>query len=235
MFNGIGSQPALAEAAFKLKEGEVGGPYKTDRGWHVIKVEGKKEESVRPFERVRQNIMRMISAQRSQDFYKDRLDDARKSLGVHADSTAIKGFVSQRKSARDLFNEAQVITAPEARITAYRALLEQYPESDVSPQAQFMIGFIYSEELKKYDEAEVAFRELLRRYPKAELGPSAEWMLAHMREDNAPPFIQDEPAQAADPAAARNPATPVRKIKPWSPPSRSDSSRTSQKGNLVKP
>jgi peptidyl-prolyl cis-trans isomerase C len=233
MFNSIGTQPALAEAAFALADGQVGGPYHTDKGWHVIKVEGKKDESVRPFERVRQNIMRMMSAQRSQDYYKERLEEARKSLGVRADSGAIKGFVSQKKSARDLFNEAQAITAPEARIAAYRSLLEEYPNSDVSPQAQFMIGFIYSEELKKYDEAEVAFRELLRRYPKAELAPSAEWMLAHMREENAPPFIQDD-SRAASPAPA-NPVNPVRKVKPWSPPPRADSTRSSQKGDLVKP
>jgi hypothetical protein len=234
VFNSIGSQPGLASEAFKLKEGDIAGPFKTDRGWHVIKVESKKEDSVRPFDRVRQNIMRMMSAQRSQDFYKDKLEDARKTLGVRPDSTAIKGFVSQQKSARDLFNEAQAITSPEARISAYRSLLEQHPDSDVSPQAQFMIGFIYSEELKNYDEATVAFRELLRRYPKAELAPSAEWMLAHMREENAPPFIQDEGDAPLPPGAKPAPMIPgARKIKAWSPPA--DSARTSSKGNLVKP
>lgn len=231
VFNSIGAQPALAEAAFALPDGGIGGPYKSDRGWHVIKVENKKDEGIRPFDRVRQNIMRTMSAQRSQDYYKERLDNARRSLGVRPDSNAIKGFVSQKKSARDLFNEAQAITAPEARITAYRELLAQDPDSEVSPQAQFMIGFIYSEELKNYDEAAVAFRELLRRYPKAELAPSAEWMLAHMREENAPPFVQD----GADEGAKAPAVTPaVRRLKPWSP-ARADSARESQKGQLVKP
>lgn len=236
-FASIGSQPALAEAAFKLNEGEIGGPYKTDRGWHLLKVENKKDESVRPFDQVRQMIVRQLSSQRSQDFYKNELDDARKTLGVKGDSAAIKGFVSQKKSARELFNDAQAITAPEARITAYRDLLQQFPDSEVSAQAQFMIGFIYSEELKNYDEAAVAFRELLRRYPTAELAPSAQWMLEHMREENAPPFIQmaDDSLSgapksvgksASSEAAPADPKNNPRKVKPWSPP---------PKGQAVKP
>ena len=75
---------------------------------------------------------------------------------------------------------------PRQRIAAYRKLLDEYPDSDVSPQAQFMIGFIHSEELKNYDEAEKAFRELLQRYPKSELAASAQWMVDHMRTEEAP-------------------------------------------------
>jgi len=38
-FASIGQQEELAEEAFKLEAGQIGGPIKTDRGWHVIKVE----------------------------------------------------------------------------------------------------------------------------------------------------------------------------------------------------
>ena len=232
-FGGLGPQPALAESAFTLEEGAIGGPYKTDKGWHVIKVDSKKAESVRPFDQVRQMIVRQMSSQRQQEFYKTRLDEARRELGVKPDSGAIKSFVSQKKSARDMFNEAQAITAADARIAAYRKLLEDYPDSDVSPQAQFMVGFIYSEELKNYTEAEQAFRELLKRYPKAELAPSAEWMLQHMREENAPPFISldaDSTVQAGTAAAQPNnrpePASRINRVKPWSPPVKADTSKT---------
>lgn len=211
VFASIGTQPALAEFAFAMKEGDVGGPVKTDRGWHVLKVEAKKEESFRPFDQVKPVILRQLSSQRSQDFYKQRLEQARKTLGVSPDSAAIKGFVSQKKSARDLFNEAQAAGPADVRIEAYKKLLADYPNSDVSPQAQFMIGFIYSEELKNFDEAEKAFQALLAKYPKAELASSARWMIAHMRSDDAPTFIQldgdslatdagePEPPKAANP------------------------------------
>ena len=65
-----------------------------------------------------------------------------------------------------------------------------------------MIGFIYSEELKDFDQADQAFRELLRRYPKAELASSAQWMIDHMRSEDAPTFINLD----ADSAATGEPA-----------------------------
>lgn len=191
-FATLGPQPALAESAFALGEGKVGGPYRTDRGWHLIRVDAIHPESTRPFDQVRQAIIRQLGSQQSQSFYQKRLDEARRSLGVAPDSTAIKSFLSQKKSARDMFNDAQAAGAPEQRIDAYRKLLVEYPDSDVSPQAQFMIGFVYSEELKNYEEAEKAFQALLRRYPKAELAASARWMIEHMREEDAPAFIELE-------------------------------------------
>jgi parvulin-like peptidyl-prolyl isomerase len=192
LFGSIGRQPALAESAFALGEGKIGGPYHTERGWHVIKVESIKAESTRPFEQVRGNIVSRISSRRQQEFYQSRLQEERRRLGVHADSSAIKSFVSQKKSAREMFNEAQNAGPAATRIEAYRELLRLYPSSDVSPQAQFMLGFIHSEELKDYEAAEKEFRELLRRYPKSELAASAQWMLEHMRTEDAPGFMNLE-------------------------------------------
>ncbi|MGH7731967.1 MAG: tetratricopeptide repeat protein, partial [Candidatus Eiseniibacteriota bacterium] len=84
--------------------------------------------------------------------------------------------------------------------------LQEYPESEVSPQAQFMVGFIYSEELRDFDEAEKAFHELLQRYPKSELADSARWMIEHMRTDDAPALMNvesDSSGRASD--ATRRP------------------------------
>lgn len=200
-FSALGTQPALAESAIALGEGKIGGPYKTDRGWHVIKVESVKPEGLRPFEQVRTFVVRQISQQRTQTYYQDQLAKTKAKLGVRADSTVIRSYISSRKSARDMFQEAQSAGAADARIAAYRAVVEQYPDADVSPQAQFMVGFIYSEELKNYDEAEKAFRALLAKYPKSELAPSAQWMVEHMRTEDAPPFLNLE----ADSSAAKSP------------------------------
>ncbi|HEY3217171.1 MAG TPA: peptidyl-prolyl cis-trans isomerase [Candidatus Eisenbacteria bacterium] len=191
-FGSLGSQPALAESAFAVGEGKIGGPFKTDRGWHVIKVESVRTESTRPFEQLAGTIMRQLGSKRSQEFYEKRLAETKASLGVRADSNAIHKFLAQKRSARDLFNEAQSAGPAAARIEAYRRLLEAYPSSEVSPQAQFMVGFIYSEELKDYDAAEKAFHELVDKYPKSELITSARWMLEHMRSEGAPDFMNLE-------------------------------------------
>lgn len=189
VFASIGAQPALAESAFALGEGKIGGPFHTDHGWHAIKVESVKLESTRPLDQVRPMILRQLASQRSQEYYKAKLDAARKSLGVTPDSNAIRGFVEQKKSARDMFREAQEAGPAAQRIDLYQRLLNDHPDSEVSPQAQFMIGFINSEELKNYDQAELAFRALLERYPKSELAASAQWMLDHMRSEDAPAFF----------------------------------------------
>lgn len=185
----MGPQPALAETAFAMTEGRVGGPVRSDRGWHLLKVESIRPESVRPFEQVKPTIQRQLSSAASQDYYKLRLDEARKSLGVTPDSAAIKSFVSQKKTAREQFKEAQEAGPAAQRILLYEKLLADYPDADVSPQAQFMVGFINSEELKNYEAAEKAFKTLLQKYPKSELTASAQWMLDHMRSEDAPPFL----------------------------------------------
>ena len=195
-FAAIGQQSALAESAFALgtagSPGVIGGPYRTDRGWHVIKVDAVKPESVRPFDQVKSLILRQLSQSRSQDFYKGRLAAEKSALKFSIDSVAVRDFLAQRKSAQELFREGQEAGAPTARIAAYRRLLQEYPESEVSPQAQFMVGFIYSEELRNHDEADKAFQELLRRYPNSELAESARWMIKNMRTEDAPAMMSVE-------------------------------------------
>jgi peptidyl-prolyl cis-trans isomerase C len=207
----LGRQPALAESAFALGGKALGGPYKSDRGWHVLKTDELKADDVRSFDQMRGAIQRQLGTQRSQDFYRDRLEQARKHLGVTPDSSAIKRYVSQKKDARELFKDAQEKGSPEERIAAYKQVLDVYPDSDVSAQAAFMLGFIYSEEIKNYDEAEKAFRTLLTRYPASELAPSAQWMVDHMRTEEAPAFIQtaaDSIKTSPEPTkASRTPAS----------------------------
>ena len=70
--------------------------------------------------------------------------------------------------------------------------MREFPAADIAPQAQFMVGFIQSEELKDFDGAEKAFRELLAKYPKSELAASAQWMIEHMRTEDAPGFVHQE-------------------------------------------
>jgi len=192
LFPALGRQPALAESAFALGAGKIGGPFQSSRGWHVLKVEELRPEGARPFDSVKPMIMRQLGNQRGQEFYRKLLDQARQKLGVTPDSAAIKKFVSQKRDAREMFKAAQELGPAAERIAAYRALLDAYPDSEVSPQAQFMIGFIHSEELKDYDGAEQAFRELLKRYPGSELAGSAQWMVDHMRSEEAPPFDLSE-------------------------------------------
>lgn len=200
VFATIGAQPALAESAMALGAPNIGGPYQTNRGWHVIRVGGVQAEGMRSFEEVRSLILRQLTTESSQEQYQVVLATARAGLAVDLDSVEIERWASRKKSAREMFQEAQALGPAADRLAAYRAIVATYPDSAVSVQSQFMIGFINSEELKNYDEAEKAFRELLERYGNSELAESARWMLENMRTKDAPDFV-DTPG---DPPAGGN-------------------------------
>lgn len=192
-FASIGAQPALAESAMALGDGGIGGPYRTDRGYHVLSVERVTPDGMRSLDQVRSFISRQLGQQNQQKHYQEALEKTRARIGVTPDSTVIRSYVSAKKTAREMFQDAQNAGAPEQRIAAYRAVVEAWPEAEVTPQALFMVGFIQSEELQQHDEAEKAFRELLVRYPKSELTASAKWMIDHMRTQDAPDFMQAGP------------------------------------------
>jgi peptidyl-prolyl cis-trans isomerase C len=202
----LGRQPALAESVFTLAARNVGGPWKGDKGWHVVKADEVTPEATRPFEQMRPMILRQLGTEGQRSFYNAKLDSIRRALGVTSDSAAIRKFVSQKKGAREMFQDAQARGPATERLDAYQSLLREYPDSDVAPQAQFMVGFIFSEELRNYDEAEKSFRRVLERYPKSELAASAKWMVEHMRSEDAPSFAPTEADSNPPARAVRNPS-----------------------------
>jgi peptidyl-prolyl cis-trans isomerase C len=59
--------PEFSEAAFKLKEGEVSDPVKTQFGWHIIKVEGVRTKSFPPFEQIKDQAARYVAQKAESD------------------------------------------------------------------------------------------------------------------------------------------------------------------------
>lgn len=52
--------PEFAEAAFKLKVGQISDPVKTQFGWHIIQVEGTRKTSFPPFDQVKAQVTRYV-------------------------------------------------------------------------------------------------------------------------------------------------------------------------------
>jgi outer membrane protein assembly factor BamD (BamD/ComL family) len=90
------------------------------------------------------------------------------------------------KSPEELFNLAQQAENDgdfEKAIDFYTMLLRKYPHNEHNYKAQFMIGFIYSEELKDHEKAKLAMQKVVDNYPDCDLADDARWMLEHMGEN----------------------------------------------------
>ncbi len=69
--------PPFAEAAFKLKAGEVSEPVQTQFGWHIIKVEDRRVGALPTFEEVRNEIETYIVRRAQQEVVLNLRKDAK--------------------------------------------------------------------------------------------------------------------------------------------------------------
>ena len=53
--------PEFADAAFKLKKGEISDPVKSQFGWHVIQVEDTRTKTFPPFEQLKDQAARYVA------------------------------------------------------------------------------------------------------------------------------------------------------------------------------
>jgi peptidyl-prolyl cis-trans isomerase C len=59
--------PEFSKAAFALKIGEISAPVKTDYGWHVIKLEDRKQGGAQPFDQVKAGIKAVLMRKKVQE------------------------------------------------------------------------------------------------------------------------------------------------------------------------
>ena len=91
--------------------------------------------------------------------------------------------------AEELFNEAKELQEEQKydeAVVKYEQLVELHPRSQFAPQSQFMIGFIYANEIKELEKAKVAYETFLSQYAdRSDSGmvASAEWELRNLGKD----------------------------------------------------
>ncbi|MER0239872.1 peptidylprolyl isomerase [Fulvimarina sp. MAC8] len=90
--------PPFSEAAFALEPGSITTePVKTEYGWHVIKVEEKRQAEPPSFEQVQDQIRRAVL----QEKYVGLVGDAREKLGVTYVDPAVKKQMDELKAKAD--------------------------------------------------------------------------------------------------------------------------------------
>ena len=86
---GIGKSEDFANAAFKTKVGKVGGPVKTDAGWHLIKVVEKKKAGQLSYEEAINRVAADLQRQKEAEAYQRMVDHALRAEEVQIYEDAI--------------------------------------------------------------------------------------------------------------------------------------------------
>ncbi len=77
----IGNDPIFRDALFKLKEGEYSDPIKSAKGWHVVMVDEKTEETVKPMTEVRALIKSKLVRDKKESGMEQKFEDLKKKYG----------------------------------------------------------------------------------------------------------------------------------------------------------
>jgi peptidyl-prolyl cis-trans isomerase C len=193
-----GPDDAFVEAVMKVPVGELSEPIKTSRGFHLVRVEAHEPERVRELDSVRESLARKLARKlppaKFQEIRQQLVDSLSAAYKVKIDTLAVLGDQAYgTQEAKGLFDKAQETEDPAARLRIYEQIVTQHPDTQYAAQAQFMIGFIYAEELKDKERARAALTTLIARYPSSELVDSARFMLNNM-EAETPKFEDGAPA-----------------------------------------
>jgi len=91
--------PAFEKAAFALKKGEVSPVVKSAFGYHIIRLEDRREGSVRPFDQVKKSIERAIQRERMEKELNALKESIKKKASVSVNDDYFKKFEAQAQPA----------------------------------------------------------------------------------------------------------------------------------------
>ncbi len=172
-----GMSGAFIASLFEGTVGQISEPLRSDRGWHIVRIEELSQESVKPLDEVRGRIVDSLMPGEAREYYLEVLEELKEQLKATVNEDA---FRRQPRSEEELFTLAQDTEDPYRRLGYYSELVLQFPDGEHAAEAQFMIGFIQAEEIGDFDAAGKALQRMLDEYPESELRESAEWMLENM-------------------------------------------------------
>ncbi|MBW1712793.1 MAG: SurA N-terminal domain-containing protein [Deltaproteobacteria bacterium] len=124
--------PELAEAAFKLQPGQVGGPIRTKQGFQLIKVEDKQETRHKKFEEVKAQIEEKLKKEQARE---KALEAAEEAYGLSADvetMTQLGAKIGLSASQPEPFSRQDPPPGPTADPKFLEAAFS-LPEGEVGP------------------------------------------------------------------------------------------------------
>ncbi|MFH1502961.1 MAG: peptidyl-prolyl cis-trans isomerase [Candidatus Eisenbacteria bacterium] len=173
----LGMDETFIERLFAWKVGEITDVLRSDNGWHVLRIEELREAGPKPLDEVRADIVQTLQPDATRRHFESVYGELKERLNASINEDAVR---PKFRSEEELFTLAQNTEDAIERLGLYKELQFSYPEGKHAAEAQFMVAFIYAEELKSYEAAAFEFQKMLDTYPDSELCDSAEWMLENM-------------------------------------------------------
>jgi EpsD family peptidyl-prolyl cis-trans isomerase len=171
---GVGYSPEFTDAVAQMELKKIYGPIKWEKGYSLVRVNEKEPAALRPYEDVREDIAKRLAHDKTESVRTEHFTEIKSQYDTR--NFMRESYEKMQRGPEELFNYAQNSTDPQQRIDAFQQIIDKYPQDEYAPQAMFMIGFVYAEELQEYVRAEKTFSDLILKYPESEMAQSARWM-----------------------------------------------------------
>lgn len=175
---GVSDVEGFSKAVEKLDLGEASGIVRLNNGFAIIKLTEKNPQKTQTLDEARRTIEAKLQSQKTEDAYKAAVAELSKKY--KPENYVMERLDKTKRTAEELWEMAQIEADPRNRIQYYRDIVNQYPAHKNAPEALFMIGFTYAEELKDFVQARRTFDELKQKYPDSPMLESAKWMNENM-------------------------------------------------------
>lgn len=172
---GVGYSETFSDTVFKMEPKKIYGPIKWEKGYSLVRVNEKRPAQLRPFDDVKDEISEILTKERIEEVQREVSNEIRKNYDWR--NYMDEYYRDIQRSPAELFEYAQNTNDPYVRIKAFEEILDKFPEDKYAPQAMFMIGFVYVEELKDKHSGQRYFAKLIEQYPDSDVADSAKWML----------------------------------------------------------
>ena len=145
-----------------------------------MRVNELRPAEIRPYEEVKEEIKGLLTQKQLERVQKEAFDSVKEKYNV-------TNFIADRMMLTDrtpdeLWNLAQNTTDSYQRLRYYKQIVEEHADSKYAAEAQFMIGFVYAEEIQSIPDADRAFHRVVTLYPNSEVAETAAWMLKNLNE-----------------------------------------------------